>query len=189
MTFATEIGEIARENNWPPSARDRFSALWCQVTQWAEAGPGKIPRLRSLPPIVVGGMEHHELNVLAMASPHHDALVSDALFYELDRAEVVPDHEVEYGIIRMGSTVTYRTSNGSLHRVSLVYPAEADADTGKISVLSPVGAALIGLGRGQSIPLRDEDGRHTILTVVSAQQSSRRDSFAGNTVAGVHRRP
>ena len=129
------------------------------------------------------------MNVLTMASPHHDAAVSDALFYELDRAEVVPDDELQHGIIRMGSTVVYRTATGSLHRASLVYPAEADADTGKASVLSPVGAALIGLRTGQSIPFRNRNGIVETLTVVSVRVPSARGSSDENTVAGISRRP
>lgn len=191
MIFSSsDIGNAAEFSHLRPPAGEHVSRWWRRVTNWIEANLSRLARpLTALPPIVVGGMEHHELNVLAMASPHHDALVSDALFYELDRAEVVPDNEVERGIIRMGSNIVYRTSAGSVHRVSLVYPEEADANAGKISVLSRVGAALIGLGKGQSIPLRDEDGRHTILTVVSAQEPPGRNGFARNTVAGVHRRP
>ena len=190
ISFVREVSGSPEARDWRPSVRQRFSAWWRGVLQWAEVGMDKVRPIWTLPPIVVGRMEHHELNVLAMASPYHDAVVSDALFYELDRAEVVPDYEIEHGIIRMGSTVAYRTSTGSLHRISLVYPAEADAGTGKVSVLSPVGAALIGLRAGQSIPVRGEDGNEgLLLTVLSVQVPAARGRSDRNAVAGVSRRP
>jgi regulator of nucleoside diphosphate kinase len=50
--------------------------------------------------------------------------------------------------------------------VTLVYPAEADIAEGRISVLTPVGTALIGLRAGQSITWRTRDGRKQVLTVL-----------------------
>lgn len=189
MGLVREVSGIPAAQDWWSFVWKRSSAWWREVAQWAEARLDKISPARSLPPIIVGRMEHHELNVLTMASPQHDAAVSDALFYELDRAEVVPDDQLEHEIIRMGSTVVYRTATGKLHRVSLVYPAEADANSGKASVLSPVGAALIGLRTGQSIPYQDRNGILGTLTVVSVREPSARGSSDGNTVAGISRRP
>lgn len=189
MSLVRGASGTPEARDWWPSVRQRLSAWWREVLLWAEASLDKVHPVTILPPIVVGRMEHHELNVLAMSSPYHDAIVSDALFHELDRAEVIPDDEVDHGIIRMGSTVTYRSSRGSLHRVSLVYPAEADANIGKISVLSPVGAALIGLREGQSMSVPDEDGGDALLTVVSVQAPSARGGLNRNTVAGSSRRP
>ncbi len=64
---------------------------------------------------------------------------------ELTSAVIVPEGEVPEEIVGMGSTVQYRNSlTGAVASATLVFPAEADADKGKVSVLAPLGAALIG---------------------------------------------
>ena len=54
-------------------------------------------------------------------------------------------------------------------RVTLVYPADANIDAGKISVLTPIGTALIGLSVGQSIGWSARDGRSHRLAVLSVE--------------------
>ena len=67
----------------------------------------------------------------------------------------------------MGSHVRYATETGEVREVTLVYPGEADISAGRISVLTPIGAALIGLSSGQSIDWRARDGRVHRLVVQS----------------------
>jgi len=72
----------------------------------------------------------------------------------------------------MGSQVTYIDDvAGRTHRVSVVYPAEANIDQNRVSVLTPVGAALIGMSPAQCIHWRDPDGRTRILTVFDVGSS------------------
>ena len=54
-------------------------------------------------------------------------------------------------------------------RVTLVFPGEADIAQGKISILTPIGAALIGLSAGQSIDWTARDGRIHRLKVESVE--------------------
>ena len=71
---------------------------------------------------------------------------------ELDRALVVAPGALPAGIVTMNSDVRYRDEfAGVSRRIRVVYPEEADAGQGKVSVLAPVGAALIGLEVGQHI--------------------------------------
>lgn len=71
---------------------------------------------------------------------------------ELDRAIVVPEERIPSDIVRLYSRVTYLDeSTGIRRQVELVLPEEADVEAGRISVLTPVGSALFGLRRGQSI--------------------------------------
>lgn len=85
---------------------------------------------------------------------------------ELDRAQVVPATAVKPGLVTMNSTVRYRDeSTGKEKEVTLVYPDEADMQSGKVSVLAPVGAALIGLSVGQVIEWKMPDGRNKTLRV------------------------
>jgi regulator of nucleoside diphosphate kinase len=57
--------------------------------------------------------------------------------------------------------------------VTLVYPHEADLDAGRISVLTPVGAALIGLSVGQSIEWQSPTGGWRSLTVLRVHDPER----------------
>ena len=91
---------------------------------------------------------------------------ADDLLHELDRASVVPDATVPGDIVRMGSLVRFRTGRDT-RSVTLVYPAEADIASARVSVLTPVGTALIGLRAGQSITFRTRDGRPQMLTVLN----------------------
>ena len=76
----------------------------------------------------------------------------DALADELGRATVLPLARMPANVVRMHSRVTYQIDGaGDSREVELVFPEEADAAAGKVSVLAPVGAALLGLEEGQSI--------------------------------------
>lgn len=71
---------------------------------------------------------------------------------ELARAVVVPRGEIPRDAVTMNSRVVFENeTTGERREVTLVYPREADIDAGKISILVPVGTALLGLRVGQSI--------------------------------------
>ena len=93
--------------------------------------------------------------------------VADYLSRELDRAEVMPVAALPPHVVRMGSSVRYRTGDGEQREVTLVFPAEADIDRNRVSVMTPIGAALIGLRKGQSIAWPTRDGREQVLTVLA----------------------
>jgi regulator of nucleoside diphosphate kinase len=94
------------------------------------------------------------------------------LRYEFARAVVVPADQVPKNVVAMHSCVVYLDeSTGISREVKLVYPTEVDLGCGKISVLSPLGAALLGLKQGQTIdwPIpSDPDKRLKIMRVEKA---------------------
>ncbi len=118
------------------------------------------------PEIIVASSEHRLLLRLAMGGTGHTADDADDLLYELERATVVPDQFLPSDTVRMGSTVSFRTAEGEHKAVELVLPIDADIAEGKISVLTPIGTALLGLRTGQSISWRTRDGRKQALTVL-----------------------
>jgi len=122
------------------------------------------------PRIILSRDEHRTLLTLAMAGTGHTADDSDQLLYELERATVVADGAVPPDVVRMGSTVTFR-SGDETRAVRLVYPKDADIAQGKVSVLTPIGTALIGLRTGQSITWRTRDDRRQTLTVLRVIQA------------------
>lgn len=96
--------------------------------------------------------------------------VAEYLMEELSRAHIVPDEACPPHVVQMGSQVTYTDDVAAqAHRVSLVYPIEANIDEQRISILTPVGAALIGMSPAQCIHWRDPDGRTRILTVLDVR--------------------
>ena len=71
---------------------------------------------------------------------------------ELVRANVVSREKIPNDVVTMNSRVIFENETTRERReITLVYPGSADVDAGKISVLVPVGTALLGLRVGQSI--------------------------------------
>jgi regulator of nucleoside diphosphate kinase len=102
---------------------------------------------------------------LAETLSRRSADLADQLFTELERADVFPDGEPGHDVVRMGSTVEYETDSGEVRTVALVFPGDENIVAGRISILTPIGAALIGLAKGDSIDWRTRDGRTQRLTV------------------------
>jgi regulator of nucleoside diphosphate kinase len=123
-------------------------------------------RNRSVPNIIVSNADYERLTDLATASIERLPEVAEELLSEMDRAKIVRDDSVPANVVRMGSTVTFRSDDGRQRTETLVYPVDEDSDAHKISVMTPVGAALIGLAEGQSISWTARDGRRHELTVV-----------------------
>ncbi|GHA33273.1 nucleoside diphosphate kinase regulator [Devosia pacifica] len=123
------------------------------------------------PRIIVAANEHQKLFELAAGASHAAA---ESLLTEMERARVVPEGKLPSDVVRMGSRVHYRTDRDTSVEVTLVYPRDADISGGRVSVLTPIGAALIGLRAGQSITWEARDGRHHVLTVLSVSQPAER---------------
>ena len=71
---------------------------------------------------------------------------------ELDRAEVVDPEQVPATVVTMNSRVRFQVeSTGAEFELTLVYPKDVDASGGTISILAPVGSALLGLSQGDQI--------------------------------------
>ena len=121
---------------------------------------------RRKPPITIRQSDHSALTRLAESIADRNPAVSDELLAELDRAKIVDDARLREDIVRMGSRLRYTTDTGEDRTVTLVFPGEADIAEARISVLTPIGAALIGLSQGQSIDWTARDGRVHRLTVV-----------------------
>ena len=121
------------------------------------------------PPLVIGEVDHRHLVSLAVAMEKRAPEVSQALLAELDRAKVVPQHKVPARTVRMGSTVRFNTNGAAERRVTLVLPGDANIDAGRISVMTPIGAALIGLSTGQAIRWQARDGREQELTILDVE--------------------
>lgn len=73
---------------------------------------------------------------------------------ELSRAEIVRPEEVPADVVTMNSKVTLADlDSGELTEVAVVFPGMASAAAGRISVLAPVGTALLGCHAGETVEL------------------------------------
>jgi regulator of nucleoside diphosphate kinase len=125
---------------------------------------------RPMPRIVVSESDHDRLTDLATAALDRLPETAQELLDEMERAEVVGAPAVPANVVGMGSTVTFQPDGGRKRRVTLVFPAAADIAESRISVLTPIGTALIGLSEGQSIDWSARDGRRHQLTVLAVER-------------------
>ncbi len=97
-----------------------------------------------------------------------NATLAEMLDVELGRAEVTSSQEVPPDVVTMNSTVVFEDEQtGTRREVTLCYPWDARGDEGRVSVLAPVGSALIGLSVGQSIDWPMPGGRTRTLRIVA----------------------
>lgn len=98
-----------------------------------------------------------------------EAAAADTLADLVVEARQVPDHELPADRVAMNSMVTYREEPGGKSRsVVLVHPIEADAAAGRISVLSPVGLALLGRGVGSLVDVEVPGGKRFTIRILDA---------------------
>ena len=124
----------------------------------------------TLPKIVISRDDFETLGNLAdIAAPDQKA-AADLLQRELQRARIVAPEKLDRGIVRIAAFVRYRLGAGPERTVQLVLPYQADIARNRVSVLTLVGAALIGLSHGQSIRFTATDGRSQVLQVMQVSQ-------------------
>ena len=115
--------------------------------------------------------------LLGALRPHRE------LQRELDRAVVVLPEAVPADVVTMNSRVAFCDETSDVRRVvTIVFPGDADASAGRLSVLSPIGTALLGLSVGQAIDWDFPDGSRRRLRVEELvqqpeQRLSRQASF------------
>lgn len=97
---------------------------------------------------------------------------TDELLATLNDAQVVEPHALPSGTVRLHSTLTYEELPAqTLRRVTLVEPRHADPGLGRISVLSPIGRALLGQAHGRLIEVELPAGRRMTIRLIEAANS------------------
>jgi regulator of nucleoside diphosphate kinase len=126
---------------------------------------------RTKPTIILSAEDYERLFTLAHAVRKRMPDLADVLAEEIARARVLAKGEHPQHIVCMNSEVEFRDdTTGKIQKVTLVYPEEADISKRKISVLTPVGTALIGLRDGDSIIWETPNGESRQLTVLSVRE-------------------
>ncbi|MDD3609197.1 MAG: nucleoside diphosphate kinase regulator [Halothiobacillaceae bacterium] len=109
-------------------------------------------RLEQAPPITLSTLDYERLEALLDQPQWRGNPQSERLRQEMERAELVEPQGVPPTLVTMNSTLRCMDLNTREERCfTLVYPRDADADAGRVSVLAPLGSALLGLSVGQSI--------------------------------------
>ncbi len=113
-----------------------------------------------LPVITVTTADYKRIeSVLDNLPSSYDDLV-DKLFVELDRADVVEPTAVPPTLVTMNSRVRFTVvATGATIVRTLVYPKDQTASEENISILSPLGSALLGLSVGQEIEWKIDEQR------------------------------
>jgi len=126
----------------------------------------------SPPAITLSQRDAARLEALLETPALRNTPAAESLLDELTRAEVVADDQVPAHVVRMESVVECEDENGGeRHVLTLVYPQDADVSTGRVSVLAPVGSALLGLSVGQSIDWAAPGGRQLRLKVTAVRSA------------------
>lgn len=120
----------------------------------------------ALPPLRISRFDFERLErLLEKVGPRPEL---EKLREELDRAEVIEPSDVPHDVVTMNSRIRFADEvTGEESEISLVFPHHADAEQGRISILAPVGTALLGLSVGATIEWPVPDGRTRRLRVVA----------------------
>jgi regulator of nucleoside diphosphate kinase len=123
------------------------------------------------PPIHLLASESDLVAGLALTAEHRQPVVAAMLLDEIERAELHGPDDMPEGHVRLNSRVTFVDEKARrIREVLLVLPADANIAEGRISILTPMGAALYGLSDGACINWPDLDGNERLIRIMRVEQ-------------------
>ena len=128
------------------------------------------------PSITISWLDLERLERVLDRLPAAQANARDALLNELGRAEMVEPWDMPPDVVTMNSRVRF-SFDGAEEEVTmtLTYPKDMNGDPDKLSILTPVGTALLGLKVGDSISWKRPDGAMFELSVRGIEYQPERD--------------
>lgn len=125
------------------------------------------------PKIVISADDLAHIEALAEGAMQRNPALADRLLDEIGRARIAPSGKMPKSVVAIGSRVTYRDEGtGQVKSVTLVYPEEADIMRQRVSVMTPIGVALLGLAEGAAFYWDTRDNQRRMLTVIRVEQNS-----------------
>lgn len=119
------------------------------------------------PHLTISELDAERLDTLLAQPQFADTEVAQALGEELDRAEIVEPVAIPADVVTMNSRVRFRdVLTGEEHIRTLVYPAGLKDSREQLSVMAPLGAALLGMHLGNSIAWPLPNGESTRIEVL-----------------------
>ncbi|POA97077.1 nucleoside diphosphate kinase regulator [Chromobacterium sinusclupearum] len=127
-----------------------------------------------IPPSIIVSTLDYERLAAVLETCEYGHPVASRLEAELERADVVEPSAIPSDVITMNSTARVKLESGEEKQLTLVYPKDADGTLGRISVLAPIGAALLGLSVGQTMhwPTPSGSVALTVLEIVEQPESA-----------------
>jgi regulator of nucleoside diphosphate kinase len=117
--------------------------------------------------IVLTSRDFDRLDALLSSLPPNGFPDKANLQRELERAEVVAPEKIPPNVVTMNSTVRFTIEGSSEDfRLTLVYPKDIGSEPDKISVLAPIGSALLGLSVGDELEWPTPGGGMSKVRVV-----------------------
>ena len=123
------------------------------------------------PPIHISEEDYDVIAGLALQMEHRAPALAKQFLDEINRAKIHPAGKVPTDAVTIGSEVEFLDdSTGEKRRLKLVLPVDADFEAGRLSVMTPVGAGLIGMTVGREISWPTPDGRPRVLRILEVKQ-------------------
>jgi len=136
------------------------------------AGIQKKAEIR-VPQILSSEDELGHIEVLAEGAMHRNPALADRLMEEISRARIVKANKMRKDSVSVGSTVTYHDETiGQTETVALVCPERADITRQQISIMTPIGVALLGLSEDAAFYWDTRDDQRRMLTIIAVEQPS-----------------
>lgn len=128
------------------------------------------------PRIVLDAALADRFEGMAFAAAERTPEISERFLEELGRARIVQTAKLPANVVTIGNFVTFRDeTSGEERTVSLAFPKDANIEEGRISLMTPIGVALLGLAEGASFFWATRAGEERNLTVVAVQPASSRE--------------
>ncbi len=122
--------------------------------------------MNTLPGITISSLDADRLEKLLETTQDREFAGKENLEAELLRANIVAPEAMPDNVVSMNSTVRFRVkSTGEVFTKTLVYPKDMDDLESKISILAPVGSALLGLEQGTSIDWPNPAGGNVSVVI------------------------
>ena len=119
------------------------------------------------PAIIINEFDAERIDRLLEQPAYANSPVASALNDELDRAQMCAPEDMPHDVVSMNSQVRFRDLTTGEERVrTLVFPAQMTDSSSQLSVMAPVGAALLGLRAGSAIHWELPGGTATHLEVL-----------------------
>ena len=123
--------------------------------------------MSGLPPIIISTLDMERIDALLEQYPDPGPSEIEALRAELDRADVREPDKMPDNVVTMHSLVRFRiVDNGKEFERLLCYPREIDGSEGKLSILTPIGTALLGLAVGDRIDWPASGGKTSHVEII-----------------------
>jgi regulator of nucleoside diphosphate kinase len=127
------------------------------------------------PQITISSLDAERLEKILDSLSYSQFPNKDDLQEEINRADIVEPREMPNNIVTMNSTVTLKVlSSGKAFSKTLVYPKDANGAEDTVSVLAPVGSALLGLKEGDQIDWPKPNGDMLSVTIVKVDYQPER---------------